>query len=239
MHNCYKSFYFESQSSLHKEQIQIRLTMKSSDKAQDDIKLIRQMMEESSKTLSLTGLSGIMVGLIALLGAAIAYFVILKNGTIQYDEYIHNLNNGHTMTLRWYLVIDAIFVLISALGAAWYLSYRYCQKKGVKFWTLSAKHLVSSLFTVLIIGGLFTIILLFQGYFKIAVPSMLLFYGLALLNASKYSQHDIKSLAFTMITLGLISAILLQYGLVMWSLGFGVSHIIYGTVMYFKYDLKS
>ena len=120
--------------------------MKSPTNAIDDLKLIRQMMEESSKTLSLSGLSGIAVGTIALLGAAFAYFVILQSGVIQYDEYLHNLNNGQTITLRWYLIIDALFVLISALGAAWYLSYRSCKQKGVKFWTPSAKHLVSSLF---------------------------------------------------------------------------------------------
>jgi len=233
---CNSKFFFITPNSI--EIIKPGI-MKSPTNALDDLKLIRQMMEESSKTLSLSGLSGIAVGSIALLGAAVAYFIILQGGAIQYDEYLHNLNNGQTITLRWYLIIDALFVLISALGAAWYLSYRSCRKKGISFWTPSAKHLVSSLFSVLLTGGLFTIILLFQGYFKIAVPSMLLFYGLALLNASKYSKHDIKSLSFIMIALGLLSAILLHYGLIIWSLGFGVSHIIYGIVMYFKYEHKS
>jgi hypothetical protein len=198
--------------------------------------MIRQMMEESSKTLTLSGLSGIAVGCCALVGAAIAYFFILQQGQIQYDEFLHNLNTGQTITLRLLLAFDALFVLSGALLSAWYLAYRNCRQRGTRFWTPSSKLMIESLFSVLATGGIFTIILFFQGYFKIVVPAMLLFYGVSLLNASKYSQHDIKTLAYVMISLGLLATALLHFGLIIWTLGFGVCHIIYGIVMYYKYE---
>ena len=73
------------------------------------------------------------------------------------------------------------------------------------------------------------------GYFLL--PSiMLVFYGLALINASKYTLEDIRHLGYCEIVLGLLSAWFIGYGLLFWAIGFGVLHIVYGTIMYFKYD---
>jgi hypothetical protein len=38
------------------------------------------------------------------------------------------------------------------------------------------------------------------------------------------------------IGLGLIASIYMGYGLLFWAVGFGVLHIIYGIVMYMKYE---
>lgn len=202
----------------------------------DDLKHIRQMMEESSKFISLSGLSGVAVGCFALLGAAIAYFMILDFGAIRYDEYFRVLAGGGRNTLRLALVADALFVLAGALLSAWYLSYRKSHQSGQAFWTSSARKMVMSLLSVLATGGVFCLILILQGYFKLVVPSMLIFYGLALLHAAKYSRQDIFSLAWVQIGLGLLAALFLNYGLLIWTIGFGFVHIVYGIVMYYKYD---
>ncbi|MFT3739303.1 MAG: hypothetical protein QM786_11135 [Breznakibacter sp.] len=212
--------------------------MKNQTSPVDDLKHIRQMMEESSKFLSLSGLSGIAVGCFALLGSAVAYFLILEQGTIRYDEFLRVVQGGWFNHFRLYMILDALFVLTGALVSAWYITYRQGKHKGQKFWTPSAKKLVGSLSSVLVTGGLFCIILLLQGYGKLLASSMLIFYGLALLNAAKYSKHDIRSLAYAQVVLGLLGAVLLDYGLFIWTIGFGMVHIIYGTVMYFKYDRR-
>jgi hypothetical protein len=202
----------------------------------DDLKHIRQMMEESSKFISLSGLSGIAVGCFALVGAAIAYFLILDGGQQRYDEYFHALNNGHHWPLRLKLAADALFVLTGAVLSAIYLTYRKGASNGQKLWTPSAKKMTGSMLSVLVVGGVFCLILIFQGYFKLVASAMLMFYGLALLNSAKYSKHDIKSLAYIQIALGLLAAAFLNYGLLIWTIGFGLVHIAYGTVMYLKYD---
>ena len=53
---------------------------------------------------------------------------------------------------------------------------------------------------------------------------------------SRYTQRDIKYLGYTEIGLGLLAGIFLNYGLLFWSLGFGVFHIVYGVAMYYKYE---
>jgi hypothetical protein len=202
----------------------------------EDIKMIRQMMEESSRFLSLSGLSGISAGIIALIGASITYFFILDTGELKYTEYIKVLTTGHSATLRFQLGITALLVLLSAITAAWYFSWKKSRQQNQKFWTSSAKRMTESLLVVLVTGGVFCIILFAQGYFKLIASTMLIFYGLALLHASRYSHRDIIYLAYSEIVVGIVSAIYLNWGLLFWTLGFGILHIIYGSIMYYKYD---
>ncbi|MBN2744098.1 hypothetical protein LX69_01882 [Breznakibacter xylanolyticus] len=203
----------------------------------EELKRIREMMEASSKFISLSGLSGMAVGLCAMAGALVAHWVLLDGGQVHYDEYLNTLGRG--ASVRWALVADALVVLVAALVSAWYLSYRKARKLGLAFWTPSARRMVVSLMVVLGTGGMFCLIMLFQGYFKLVAASMLIFYGLALLHASKYSKHDIASLAYVEISLGLLAAVLLNYGLLLWTVGFGLVHVVYGVVMYWKYDRVS
>ncbi len=210
--------------------------MKNQTSPIDDLKHIRQMMEESSKFLSLSGLSGVAVGFFALLGAAIVHFWVLDYGAIQYDEYLKVLPGYHNKGIRISLLTTALFVLSGALLSAWFISYRKSRKLNISFWTSSTKKMVWGLSTVLVTGGLLCAILVFHGYFKIIAAVMLIFYGLALLNAAKYSKHDLQSLAYTQIIIGLMAALFVNYGLLFWTLGFGVIHILYGILMYFKYE---
>lgn len=48
------------------------------EKQLEDLKMIRELMEKSSKFLSLIGLSGIIAGITAIIGAAFAWFYLLK-----------------------------------------------------------------------------------------------------------------------------------------------------------------
>ncbi len=88
----------------------------------------------------------------------------------------------------------------------------------------------------LVTGGILTLIFLFRGYYGIVSPACLIFYGLALVSAANFTFGEVKYLGLLEITLGLICACLPGYGLLFWALGFGVLHIIYGGMMYFKYD---
>ena len=213
--------------------------MKNQTSPIDDLKHIRQMMEESSKFLSLSGLSGVAVGTVALIGAAIAHFHILDSGALKYDEYLRVLPGYYNKGIRFSLIFLALVILAAAITSAWYISYRKSRKLHVVFWTPSTKNMVFGLLSILVTGGLFCLILIYHGYFRIIASVMLLFYGIALINASKYSKHDIKTLGYAEIILGLLSAFWLHYGLLFWTVGFGLVHIVYGIMMYMKYDLKT
>ncbi len=203
-----------------------------------DLSEIRSIMERSSSFISLSGLSGIFSGIIALGGAAFAYWKIyIQHNSYQqiYAAEYANLN----MELIPILLADAAIVLALALAFGFFFTYRNTQRKGLDIWDNSAKNVLENLLIPLATGGIFCAILLWKGYFFIIAPATLIFYGLALLNASKYTLHDIRYLGLSEIAIGLISTVFPGYSLSFWALGFGVLHIIYGTVMYFKYEMES
>jgi len=210
--------------------------MENNSKSIEDIRTIRKIMEESSRFLSLSGLSGIFAGIFAIAGALIAYFFILKNGTIKYDEYFRSLSEKETIVLRWQLLTDALFVLAFSVMVSYYFSARKAKREGKVFWTSVSKRLFINLLIPLITGGIFTFILLIQNNIQLIVPCFLIFYGLSLVNAGKFTYGEVFYLGILEIITGLASAIFPNLGLVFWIFGFGILHIIYGVVMYRKYE---
>lgn len=196
-----------------------------------DLTEIRSMMERSSRFISLSGLSGVFAGMFALVGAYIAYNRILEDNK---GEYLNLLNN--TPLLR-FIVIDGIVVLTFSLISAVYFTARQAKRKGLKLWDNTSRRLLVNMGVPLIAGGFFCLILLQQAPHLID-SATLVFYGLALINASKYTYDDVKYLGYIEVVLGLACGLLNEWriGLLFWSLGFGVLHIAYGIVMYKKYE---
>lgn len=210
--------------------------MKNDTKSIEDIKAIRKIMEESSRFLSLSGLSGIFAGVTAIAGALVAYFIILANGSIHYEDYLRNLSTQETYVLRWQLMADAALVLIFSVLFALYFSIKKAKKDGKNFLTPISKRLLINLLIPLVTGGIFVIVLLLQNYLQLIVPCFLIFYGLALVNAGKFTFGEIFYLGILEIITGLVSAFVPGWGLIFWIFGFGILHIIYGLAMYRKYE---
>lgn len=191
---------------------------------------IRSMMERSSRFISLSGLSGVFAGIFALIGAYLGY-IKLKEFNYSY----RTVNDSITDTIIYFIGIGAV-VLIASILVGILLTVRNSKKKGIKIWDSTAKRLLINLLIPLVTGGLFCLILLYHGYIWMVAPSTLIFYGLALINASKYTLNDIRYLGMCEIILGLIATVFLGYGLLFWAAGFGILHIVYGAAMYFKYE---
>lgn len=203
----------------------------------EDLQTIREIMERSSKFLSLSGLSGIFAGACALIGVAFAWFFLLDSGQIRYVEIMQNSDSLSISGLRSSLTIDAILVLVFAFLGAVFFSRRKARKAGQQFWTNSTRRLLVHLLIPLGSGGLFILILIFQNNLMLVAPAMLIFYGLSLVNAGKFTLGEIHYLGLTEIALGLLAGVLINYGLLFWSIGFGLVHIVYGTVMYYRHEL--
>jgi hypothetical protein len=210
--------------------------MESNYKPQEDLMAIRNMMERSSKYLSLSGLSGIFAGCCAIVGVAIAYFFILDAGSIKYDEYMRSLDNASTLSIRISLLIIAVSILIVAFSGAVFFSIRKAKRKKLQFWNKTTKQLLTHLFIPLIAGGLFSLILIYQNNIHLVASTTLIFYGLALVNAGKFTFSEIHYLGLSEIALGLLAGLFMNFGMLFWTFGFGVLHIIYGFVMYLKYE---
>jgi hypothetical protein len=206
--------------------------MKETD-IKDDLASIRNLMERSSKFISLSGLSGVLAGVYALIGAAAAYTYL------NYGSFDHSDTNFHIIvdsSVIVTLAFIAVVVLVASVLTGILLSYKKAKKSNQPFWSKTSKALLFNMATPLVAGGLLMLIFLARGYYGIVGPASLIFYGLALIGASNFTFTAIKSLGLCEIALGLISALYPGYGLYFWALGFGVLHIVYGSVMYLKYD---
>src|SRR5690606_26354242 len=192
-----------------------------------DLYEIKDLMNKSSRFISLSGLSGILAGVYALIGAAISYWLVTQYsyGTLTLDGYIFKL-------CVFILFLVALFSIITGI----YLTTKKAKKNGAKIWDSTSRRLVINFLIPLIVGGLYILIILDQQKYGQAGALMLIFYGLALVNASKYSISDIRYLGYIQLILGLIAAMFPEYGFWLWVIGFGIMHIVYGTWMHFKYD---
>lgn len=202
----------------------------------EDLKVIRKVMEDSSRFLSLSGISGIFAGIVALIGAAVAYFIILKGGTIRYDENFRSISIKETDVLSLQLMADGLVVLVLAIGASLFFSIRKAKKTGARIWTSVSKRMLVNLLIPLFTGGVIIFALLVQRQGWLIVPSMLLFYGLALVNAGKFTFSEVFYLGLSEILTGLLAAFIPDYGILFWAFGFGILHITYGLIMFRRYE---
>lgn len=189
---------------------------------QQDLASIRNLMERSSKFISLSGLSGILAGIYALIGSALVYL----NG------YFPKQSEADWTSI----ILIAVAVLLASVTTGIILSVRKAKTKGQQIWGPASRLLIFHMMGPLLTGGILIIILLYKGNAQLAAPASLIFYGLALLSASNFTFNDIKYLGLSEIVLGLIAAFYPDYSLLLWAVGFGVLHMVYGSIMYLKYD---
>ncbi|HRC32196.1 MAG TPA: hypothetical protein PK736_01995 [Bacteroidia bacterium] len=206
----------------------------------DQLAHIRTMMERSTRFISLSGLSGIFAGIFALIGAGFAV-IYLKLG-FPYSEYwiTPNANLTSRSAIMKFFIVDASLVLIASIVVSTLLTVKRANQNGQQIWNVAAKRLFINMAIPLLTGGLFCLIAYYRyGYIGMIAPLMLIFYGLALLNASKYTLDDVRYLALAEIVLGLFAFYKIGYGLLFWTIGFGVLHIVYGAWMWIKYERNS
>ena len=201
----------------------------SKDKYIQDLREIKEIMSRSSRFISLSGLSGVSAGVFALIGAYLAYKTVYTNDYSTYGKVILTSENLTT------LLLIAMVTLVLSIGMGIYFTTKETKKQNQKIWDHQTKRLLINLAIPLITGGILCLMLLLKGYVGIVAPLTLIFYGLALVNASKYTLSEIRSLGLAEIVLGLISMQFIGFGLLFWSVGFGVLHIVYGAAMQMRY----
>jgi hypothetical protein len=205
----------------------------SAEQSLETLRDIRRMMERSSRFISLSGLSGVSAGVCALIGAYVAHLWI-KDYAGSFG--IESLPIGTRDVFLWQMIGLAAAVLVAALVTSTWFTWRKARKSRLPIWDHASKRLAVNMAIPLAAGGFFVIGLLNRAGWAYVAPTCLVFYGLALVNASKYTLTDIRYLGLLEIALGCISMYFPHEGLYFWAAGFGVLHIVYGLIMWWKYE---
>ena len=203
------------------------------------------MMERSSRFIGLSGWSGISAGTCALVGAWFAYRVIGRSRYATDNDLggkSGNYSNDGFVTVQEFmgnrLIIIAALTFVTAFVSAFIFTYIKSRKNNTPIWGSSAHRLMINISVPMIAGGVYLLKLINNGTYGLIAPGCLLFYGLALLNGSKYTLGEIRYLGYCEIILGIVSCWFVGWGLYFWAIGFGVLHIVYGAVMLNKYERK-
>lgn len=203
----------------------------------EQIQEIRSIMSRSSRFISLSGLSGIIAGLAALLGATAGYIYLGRRPFAEAPlAFLPGQGTFTTLSPIPFFTLTAMIVLLVALAGGILPTIRRAQQQGQPVWSPLSRRLLISLLIPLTAGGVFVLALYVQGVLTLIAPATLVFYGLSLVNAAKYTLGDIYYLGLMEMALGLIASFAPGYGLELWSLGFGVLHILYGISMWNRYE---
>jgi hypothetical protein len=196
-----------------------------------ELSSIRNLMERSSKFISLSGLSGVLAGVYALAGAALAYILIRNVSNVDTGGI-----GGDNENLLGQLCTIALVVLVLSILTACLLTIRNAKTKKEQVWNPVSRRLLTAMGIPLFTGGVFIIIMLQKGDYSLIAFACLTFYGLALVAASQFTYNEVKWLGICEIILGLAALIFQEQGLILWTLGFSLLHILYGSIMHIKYD---
>jgi hypothetical protein len=207
--------------------------MNSETSSLDTLKDIKKMMEKSSRFISLSGWSGIAAGVCGLAGAYWASRIL--------SGYSANEKSDATalMSLEWSLLELAGIVFLSAFITAFIFTYLRSRQEGIAIWGQAAKRLLWNTMLPMLVGGILILRLIDMGDYSLIAPIALVFYGLALVNGSKYTLGEIRYMGYLEIILGAICLWYPNQWLIFWSLGFGALHIVYGILMWWKYERKT
>ena len=200
----------------------------------DDLHHIKRMMERSSRFITLSGFSGIAAGVCALAGAWFAHNSLISRANGNYT--IGGLVSSGGVKLLNDLMWIGVITFISAFISAFFFTYLRSKKDQLPMWGAASIRLFWNTTLPLIVGAIFIVRLMQYEMYELVAPSCLIFYGLALVNGSKYTLGEIRYLGFGQLLLGFINLWCIGYGLLFWALGFGILHIIYGILMWYKYE---
>jgi hypothetical protein len=203
----------------------------------DSLKDIKNIMERSSRFITLSGKSGIAAGIIGLVSAFTAHKTIIKYYNNYNERGFWSITDFKDLELKLFLL--GLITLALAFASGFYFTWQKAKQDGIAMWNASSKRLVVNLCLPLLTGGIFIVGMLVNGEWLFIGPACLIFYGLALINGSKYTYDDIRYLGLLEILLGSINLFYIGYGLDFWAIGFGILHIVYGAIMWNKYDRHS
>ena len=218
---------------------QMSINMKEQE-IKDTLSDIRNMMERSQKVVFLDGTAGILAGIWAIIGAIAVSLVIYGTVTPLWMTSVQPVADAsaHTFII---LSVICVAVFCAAFLSVWNMSRRRAIKQGMEFvLDAGSRNLLKTFFSVMVVGGLACLTPIANGLWSLIPGFMLLFYGLALVVISPIAfKIPITSLlGYIMIAIGIAALCLPTYGLCLWTIGFGLVHLLWGIWFSLRYNRK-
>ena len=195
------------------------------------IQEMRNLMDRASRFRSISGLSAMVAGLLAIL----CVVFVSQLTDVQLTE---SASFERMLGTKFATQVQLSFLVLLLISICFgiYLAARKAQAAGQAAWDSVAKRLALHLAIPLVTGGVFSMLLAQLGLLGLIPASTLLFYGLALVNASHYTLDAVRLLGLVEIGLGLLATAIVPFGLVFWLTGFGLMHVGFGLYIYLKYE---
>ena len=198
---------------------------------------IRGLMRRSGRFLSLSGLSGVWAGACALAAAAYAYVragVRPFSGVDYYTAYYRQYQDASA--IEPFVFTVGVVTMAAAVAGAAFFTIRRARATGAAIWSPAARQMLGALLPPLVVGGVLVLAHWFHGDYGYSAALTLVFYGLALLAVARYTVPELRTLGYVEIALGLLVAFYPGYGIDAWALGFGVGHVVYGALIWWRYE---
>ena len=201
--------------------------MKNTD-YREDLAEIRIMMDRSTRFRSVPGWAGILAGLYAITAAWIAHECFGLKILFAQSPLIQPAHAKQTIGL-------GILLLLTSMTTAITLSIRQAKGKGTPLWNQTTRRMLVSFSIPLLTGGVVLVFLMVQGLLDWVFPFSLIFYGLALHNAGRESIPELQFLGYLELGLGLVACFMSSCSVLLWLMGFGGLHLLYGWYITQKY----
>lgn len=184
------------------------------DRAIDNVKFIREMMERSASFTAVPGYGGILMGVTAVAAAYIANTQVYLRDSL----------------MTW--LIEAFLAFAIGFLAMWQKS----KIAGQSLFSTPARKFAYGFIPPLVVGVVIVLGLWRYEYYYVMAPVCMLCYGAAVACGGAFSARVVPVMGWCFIALGTAAFILpSSYAQIMMGASFGLLHIIFGAIIARKY----
>lgn len=184
------------------------------DRAIDNVKFIREMMERSASFTAVPGYGGILMGITAVVAAYIANTQVYLRDSL----------------MTW--LIEAFLAFAIGFLAMWQKS----KIAGQSLFSTPARKFAYGFIPPLAVGVVIVLGLWRYEYYYVMAPVCMLCYGAAVACGGAFSARVVPVMGWCFIVLGAIAFLLpTNFGNLMMGASFGLLHIIFGAIIARRY----
>lgn len=203
------------------------------DEAREHLRVIRQTMERSTKYSTLSGLSGVLIGLVAIVGVVVTNSIIRQAPafTVRSQAELRSLN---AFQHRQFAELAAIWttVLVLAIAIDFVANKRRAARVGKTVMSPIGGHIILAALPAFFAGAVITYFFIMHNLAFSVWGVWMLCYGLAICAVGLFSVKPVSVLGAAFVLAGAVTLLLPPSAqLPMMALTFGGFHIGYGILM--------